>query len=649
MKFNTECIGILKEIANGYTGEDVGLIKSIIFQICNLSNFSIEELNSNDINFDSTDEHPDFFSSEENEKKYKDHRIKNLYLKNFRTFPYIEGSVPYGIKFTDEHNNPSSLFLLGSNGTGKTTLFSALEYYYSGAVSYALSREEGNFKRFLTFGFGQIDSIKTDNVILGIEHNEVSNVNEYNLDKSQNISSLAPFCSEYDFQRIIQENGNITGFVLEQLGYSDLYKLRNRIEEIIKERKNYSAHLAHLIENQKELLTPEDMRLLMNELIRHSLPRFRFDKLNDEAIDEKIDEIEEKQKELKNLAFYTIWNQIYNNNKIAINKNTDEVTKTAAQNAIDENRNKIKVLYKRLYELLDKRQKGKLDVKWLTKTTNQLQEELELSKDLTFVNDTVFLKKRKEETDSKTNTLDNLRTLIDNKIKEIFDEFIKDFASFIVESLKFFSDKKEKFGLITSIGEQSSGNSENICKLKIHIDEFGGYEAHTHEYLNTFRFELFVITLKVALAINYMQRHKVILPIVIDDVLNANDFSNSIKIEKLIYYINKKYIEHIYHDGCNIPMQLIVFTHDEKILNDFKKGFVKSEHLYCNVNKDSQKTERTYIMGRLFPYSMAENIYGKTKDYHCTHCPQYFCHKCYSKSCEHRNKPEFYNLYLKLN
>lgn len=643
MKFNTECIGILKEIANGYTGEDVGLIKSIIFQICNLS----EELNSNDINFDSTDEHPDFFSSEENEKKYKDHRIKNLYLKNFRTFPYIEGSVPYGIKFTDEHNNPSSLFLLGSNGTGKTTLFSALEYYYSGAVSYALSRKEGNFKRFLTFGFGQTDSIKTDNVILGIEHQEESNINEYKLDTNRNIFSLAPFCSEYDFQRIIQENGNITGFVLEQLGYSNLYKTRNRLTGIIEERNDFSAHLTHLIENQKELLEPEDMRLLMNELIRHSLPRFRFDKLNDEAIDEKIDEIEEKQKELKNLAFYTIWNQIYNNNKIAINKNTDEVTKTAAQNAIDENRNKIKVLYKRLYELLDKRQKGKLDVKWLTKTTNQLQEELELSKDLTFVNDTVFLKKRQEDIDNHIKALNNLRISFDDKINEILEEFIRDFNSFIVGTLDIFSDEKESFSLVKAIGV-----NEFSSILKIHIEELGGYEANSHEYLNTFRFELFVIALKVALAIKYMQKQKLILPIVIDDVLNANDFENSIKLEKFIYYVYQEYNKHIYKDSNSTPLQLIVFTHDEKVQNAFKKGFVKSKLLYYskdNTEKNRQKPKHTYIMGRLFPYSMAENIYGKTKDYHCTHCPQYFCHKCYSKSCEHRNKPEFYNLYLKLN
>lgn len=647
MKFNTECIGILKEIANGYTGEDVGLIKSIIFQICNLSDISIEELNSNDINFDSTDEHPDFFSSEENEKKYKDYRIKNLYLKNFRTFPYIEGSVPYGIKFTDEHNNPSSLFLLGSNGTGKTTLFSALEYYYSGAVSYALSRKEGNFKRFLTFGFGQTDSIKTDNVILGIEHQEESNINEYKLDTNRNIFSLAPFCSEYDFQRIIQENGNITGFVLEQLGYSNLYKTRNRLTGIIEERNDFSAHLTHLIENQKELLEPEDMRLLMNELIRHSLPRFRFDKLNDEAIDEKIDEIEEKQKELKNLAFYTIWNQIYNNNKIAINKNTDEVTKTAAQNAIDENRNKIKVLYKRLYELLDKRQKGKLDVKWLTKTTNQLQEELELSKDLTFVNDTVFLKKRQEDIDNHIKALNNLRISFDDKINEILEEFIRDFNSFIVGTLDIFSDEKESFSLVKAIGV-----NEFSSILKIHIEELGGYEANSHEYLNTFRFELFVIALKVALAIKYMQKQKLILPIVIDDVLNANDFENSIKLEKFIYYVYQEYNKHIYKDSNSTPLQLIVFTHDEKVQNAFKKGFVKSKLLYYskdNTEKNRQKPKHTYIMGRLFPYSMAENIYGKTKDYHCTHCPQYFCHKCYSKSCEHRNKPEFYNLYLKLN
>lgn len=643
MKFNTECIGILKEIANGYTGEDVGLIKSIIFQICNLSDISIEEFGSSNINFNSTDENPEFYITENTENKYKDYRIKNLYLKNFRTFPYIEGSVPYGIKFTDEHNNPSSLFLLGSNGTGKTTLFSALEYYYSGAVSYALSRgiKDERIEQFRTFGFERTDSIKKEDIILGVEQMGDSNIKEHTLDDVLNIPSLAPFCSEYDF-KIIQDKDDITEFVLAQMGYSDIYKLRKRIVEIIEERNDFSAHLTYLIENQKELLEPEDMRLLIDELIHHSLHRFRFDKLNDEAIDEKIDEIEEKQKELKNLAFYTIWNQIYNN-KIAISKITDEDTKTAAQNAIDKNRNKIKVLYKRLYALLGERHKGNLDIKWLTKTANQLQEELELSKDLTFIN----LKKRKEYTDNQIKALNNLRASFDNKINEILEEFIRDFNSFIVGTLDIFSDNKESFSLVKTIGV-----NELSSILKILIDELGGYVADSHEYLNTFRFELFVIALKVALAIKYMQKQKLILPIVIDDVLNANDFENSIKLEKFICKIYQEYNKYIYKDSNSTPLQLIVFTHDEKVQNAFKKGFAKSKFLYYskdNTEKNEQKQAHTYIMGRLFPYSMAEKIFRKKEEYNCTRCPKYFCHKCYSKSCEHRKIPEFYNLYLKLN
>lgn len=645
MKFNTECIGILKEIANGYTGEDVGLIKSIIFQIYNLGDISIEEFGSSNINFNSTDEHPKFYITENTENKYKDYRIKNLYLKNFRTFPYIEGSVPYGIKFTDEHNNPSSLFLLGSNGTGKTTLFSALEYYYSGAVSYALSRgiKDERIEQFRTFGFERTDSIKKEDIILGVEQMGDSNIKEHTLDDVLNIPSLAPFCSEYDF-KIIQDKDDITEFVLAQMGYSDIYKLRKRIVEIIEERNDFSAHLTYLIENQKELLEPEDMRLLIDELIHHSLHRFKFDKLNEKDIDERVDNIEAHQNELKNLAFYTIWNQIYNN-KIAISKITDEDTKTAAQNAIDKNRNKIKVLYKRLNALLGERHKGNLDIKWLTKTANQLQEELELSKDLTFINH----KKRKEYTDNQIKALNNLRTSFDDKINEILKEFIRDFNSFIVGTLDIFSDEKESFSLVKAIGVNELSS---ILKIHIKEEELGGYDANSHEYLNTFRFELFVIALKVALAIKYMQKQKLILPIVIDDVLNANDFENSIKLEKFICKIYQEYNKYIYKDSNSTPLQLIVFTHDEKVQNAFKKGFVKSKLLYYskdNTEKNEQKQAHTYIMGRLFPYSMAEKIFRKKEEYNCTRCPKYFCHKCYSKSCEHRKIPEFYNLYLKLN
>ena len=47
--------------------------------------------------------------------------------------------------------------------------------------------------------------------------------------------------------------------------------------------------------------------------------------------------------------------------------------------------------------------------------------------------------------------------------------------------------------------------------------------------------------MKIAIAYDWMLREKKALPIVIDDIFNASDFENSIKLEYFAYNIKKLY------------------------------------------------------------------------------------------------------------
>lgn len=76
-----------------------------------------------------------------------------------------------------------------------------------------------------------------------------------------------------------------------------------------------------------------------------------------------------------------------------------------------------------------------------------------------------------------------------------------------------------------------------------------------------------------------MRTNKTIVPFVIDDVFNANDFMNGLKLERFVQKIYSWYKKLITEDGCNISFQLIMLTHDDMMQTAFKKGFIKNNWL----------------------------------------------------------------------
>ena len=77
---------------------------------------------------------------------WKDYRIKNLKLSNFRKFPST--SVPFGIECC-ENGRPCSTILVGRNSVGKSSLYVAFEYVLRGTVGEARLRKFPE-KQFVT-------------------------------------------------------------------------------------------------------------------------------------------------------------------------------------------------------------------------------------------------------------------------------------------------------------------------------------------------------------------------------------------------------------------------------------------------------------------------------------------------------------------
>ena len=78
--------------------------------------------------------------SDNQANEFMDYHIKSIRFSDFRLFPKLEDKA-FGLSFTTEGNTSSCIFL-GSNGTGKSSIFTALEYAYTGHSSYKESSNE---------------------------------------------------------------------------------------------------------------------------------------------------------------------------------------------------------------------------------------------------------------------------------------------------------------------------------------------------------------------------------------------------------------------------------------------------------------------------------------------------------------------------
>ncbi|TAL69828.1 MAG: hypothetical protein EPN82_04185 [Bacteroidetes bacterium] len=135
------------------------------------------------------------------------------------------------------------------------------------------------------------------------------------------------------------------------------------------------------------------------------------------------------------------------------------------------------------------------------------------------------------------------------------------------------------------------------------------------KYLNTFHYRLFSIIVGISVAIASRRVTGINMPLVLDDVFYASDFENRATIEKFIHSLFDIYEKFT----RNLPLQLILFTHDELI---FESAMMATpEYQIDKIN-----------FAKLFPFKDAEkegdflNLIYKL--------PQYLPQKLYEKEYE---------------
>jgi hypothetical protein len=212
----------------------------------------------------------------------KDLRIKKVKLNSVRGFP--KSSIPFGIDFTNTQGKPQSMIMLGSNGSGKSSIYNSIEYTYCKKIGEAqlrnsriLNNEDNEFKEYLSHfnnGFSNslcdIETIDENITLQGL------NIPEEVRNK---INPNTHFISDFDIYHNGQLNflrgdeGSFHNLIAESLGLSELLQFEKNLNEFIAYRRATESTRINalekgireenrLIENNKKTLAEKKSTLI---------------------------------------------------------------------------------------------------------------------------------------------------------------------------------------------------------------------------------------------------------------------------------------------------------------------------------------------------------------------------------------------------
>lgn len=540
----------------------------------------------------------------------RDLRVRCVKFYNFRTFPKIEDR-PYGIDFMGQNQQPCSLFLLGSNGTGKSSVFTALESFYTGKSSLARERAVKE-SRYLSYAFREDSDFILD------EHLVVETAN--NVDHTYgSIATPASFCSSFDIQLLEQSENGLTDYIFCQLGYGD-------VEEVYKILKKKMRSLSKEVETIGNVdvsveTSSKDWHIIITEYIRFVLEKkldVSSDRkyINEEVIRMTFNHLHDNSS--SSILFSEEW-QLLDDDRMEVMPGM-ELAGVAIEHLQKSKNKQQDVLIKRLAEMYRLFFHYYDDKDTILNPSNVLDMMYKEYSEALRVENKYLTSKEKakedmEELSKQIKSLQDVINAIDKRKEDVVHDFVRDFNSFVKTVLGEFSEDNEEFFV--------TFDENGKCAVKIRVTPKIGkpFETNPREYLNSFRFVLYCVVLKFSLALCQMKKKRVSLPIVIDDIFDASDFENSIKLEEFVYLVFKNYRKYVMDDGVDVPLQVILLTHDEMMKTAFERGLSMLEM------EDSHHIEN-YICGRLIPYRYAKDAEcGMTKS---------------------TGNTDFYNLYIPL-
>lgn len=573
--------------------------------------------------------------SEREKLSAADLRVRDLTLRNFRKFPHLDNNTLWGIAGTRKNaDEVCSLFLVGENGTGKTSLYSALEYLFTGRISAMEERMiPDSDNNYMVYGFGKEQDNKADNVYIAM--NCMDN-GEYTREKPLQLPAVN-FCSDYEMRKFSENGDNLNSYILDFMGYKEIESLIMNLKRMEQEGKVASQNEKRIVLGRREIMK------CINAMISF------YDKkdttfCNEQTLEKTIGELTAKLDKLRAISSEKISNELeqlktadpveffLEEDKeiirlIGLYNEIREYIKTTAETAppvqdvfdqflattltaelLSDKNFPDRIYLRNLYSNLQKNVPRAVEELFIgIEIIRLMRQYLEPNEGITLDCISRIIKEKESimlydspmrnmsEMRKKYNDIipciKKLKATLEEKRNRLIDLFYNTSRQTISEVMKHFSEKNENFSL-------NINKERHTVTFSIEVaTENGSFATTPKQYFNTFRYKLFVIALKTTLTFTYMLEHRCLLPIVIDDVFNASDFNNGQLIEFFISRIYTLYQIKLKELHKGRQLQIILLTHDELMVHSFKKGYSHFAWLFRK-----QSLPFNVICGRLFNY-----------------------------------------------
>lgn len=561
-----------------------------------------------------------------NRQKISDFRIRKLDIANFRKFRK-ENECPYQVSFLDGDNRLSSLFLVGKNSSGKTSIYTALEYLLTPSrISTMKQRNIQDEESFLPYGNLKLKDIELKAVLNDGGGTDVKEPLKLNL-------SLIPFfCSDFDVQEI-QGSNDLETIFARNLGFGS-------IEFILKVLTDTVDRITHLGTVEEDgAFTNVDVDIVQTDLfylggyktINNKEDRFT-------AMIRMLDVLAKKlaKVDAKNISSVDSTEFV---DKLKVVLNAWELSKELNALSLYQSKKQQVVRYRQIKDLLNEgnwvdaeEMYGKVEpietfaaevvrnASFLYKTFSggnpasrrevALKAILDIGKLKQEMDRQELIRKNAESINLQPKRLENVKKIHD-AIYALYEEDKKDLKrtskELIVKLLNEFtmkeygSDQKETIDIIED--EANGGRLKAVVRNE---KIFGKDEVSTPErFYNSFRYKLYCISVKVVMAFMTMKMKGINAPLVFDDVFTASDFDNTVNISKFFEIVFRVFKE--IEEKNMSELQIIMFTHDEVVLNSMAD-------ILDNLMADGMKEPPVrYITGVLMNPNYIDE-HEKTKD-----------------------------------
>ncbi|WP_419868019.1 hypothetical protein [Chryseobacterium sp. CT-SW4] len=419
-----------------------------------------------------------------------------------------------------------------------------------------------------------------------------------------------PFCM--DSNRSIEEIQKNVKRRLEEL--KEIQKIDKEIKEAYRDLSTYLWQLLKEFNKLYELISLERTELLpfinlhnigkKEELLYVQLSPL----VNDTGLNDHIYLL--TQKPIPNEKDYSILYELLENNH-ALFKETfvsiiDSINlfsierRESLESAISHiNNQEITISVEQQIKILSEEiEKFKIQVPSIEKQISELQKQLlEASKDADLVD---RIKREVSEYNLRYGIeINNIVSQVFEPIRDVVESIMKDY---------FESDPQNEFRI------HIKRNSVEIDGVEIEdkyivaeiINKSSNKTTTPDQYFNTFRYKLFCLMVSLSIALATRKKYQVNLPLVIDDIFFASDFASKNSFSNFFH----KVIEIFYKHTPELPLQFILFTHDDIIfrssMDAIEKTVVVPDDIdLCEENKSSLVSKT--LVGRFFEPNDKDN------------------------------------------